>query len=139
MAASIAALVAAGAAAAQDYTINDQVRDLVAGMAADGETLVGRIVLDEIEEGESATHTFVLDPGKAYMVYAACDDDCSDIDMLGEDAGGAWVDEDVEDDDMPILIILPGESGDSLTVTLDMTACDADVCVFGIGLYETEF
>lgn len=139
LAACIAALATAGAAAAQDITINDYVRGLVAGMADAGETLAGSILLEEISEGDSFTHTFTLDPEKSYFVYGACDDDCSDIDMLGEDADGGWVDEDLEEDDMPILIVLPGESGDSLTVTLDMVACETDVCVFGIGLYETEF
>lgn len=139
LAVCIAALATAGAAIAQDVTINDHVRQMVVEMAADGGTLVGQIVLNEIEEGGADTHTFMLDPGKAYMVYAACDDDCFDLDMLGEDADGAWVDEDLAEGDVPILIVMPGASGDSLTVTVEMGACTADVCVYGIGLYETEF
>jgi hypothetical protein len=132
------ALAVAGAAGAQDVTINDGVRQMVGEMAANGEKLVGEIVLNEIEEGESDTRIFMLDPAKAYIVYSACDDDCFDLNLIGEDADGEWVDEDVGSDDVPILLILPGESGDSLTVTVEMDACDAEVCVYGIGLYETE-
>ncbi len=139
LAAGIAAVATAGAAAAQDLTINEYIRGLLADMTDGGSTLVGEIAFNEIEEGESASHTFTLDPAKAYMVYAACDDDCFHLDMLGEDADGAWVDEDLAEDDVPILIVLPGESGDSLTVTVEMAACAADTCVYGIGLYKTEF
>jgi hypothetical protein len=138
LAVCIAALATAGAAAAQGQTINDYVREQIAAMADDGESLVGSVILDEIIEGESTTHTFRLDPEKSYFVYGACDDDCGDIDMVGEDEDGEWVDEDTEDDYKPILIILPGESGDSLTVTLDLVTCDTDICVVGMGLYAAD-
>ncbi len=138
LAASVAALVATGVAVAQDLTINEYVVQMVAERADPGETLVGDIVFDEIEEGESATYTFKLNPRKSYFVYGACDDDCSDIDLFGEDSNGDVVDLDDEDDDIPLLLVLPGESGRSLTVTLDMTACETDVCVYAIGLYEFE-
>jgi hypothetical protein len=138
LAASVAALVATGVAVAQDLTINEYVVQMVAERADPGETLIGDIVFDEIEEGESATYTFKLNPRKSYFVYAACDDDCSDIDLFGEDNDGDVVDLDDEDDDIPLLLVLPGESGRSLTVTLDMAACDTDVCVYAIGLYEFE-
>ena len=138
LAVCIAAQATAGAAIAQDVTINDYVRQMVSEMAANSGPLVGEIILNEIEEGESHTHTFTLDPAKAYMVYSACDDDCFDLDMVGEDADGEWADEDVGSDDVPILIVMPGASGDSLTVTVEMNACAADVCVYGVGLHETE-
>lgn len=138
LAACVAALATAGVAAAQDRTINEYVVSLVAERADPGETLVGDIIFDEIPEGESATYTFKINPRKSYFVYGACDDDCSDIDLFGEDSDGDVVDLDDEDDDIPLLLVLPGESGRSLTVTLDMAACDTDVCVYGIGLYEFE-
>lgn len=138
LAASVVALVAAGVAVAQDLTINEYVVQLVEERADPGETLVGDIIFDEIPEGESATYTFNINPRKSYFVYGACDDDCYDIDLLGEDRDGELVDLDDEDDDIPLLIIMPGETGRSLTVTLDMAGCDTDVCVYGIGLYEVE-
>ena len=138
IAACVAALAPAGVAAAQDLTINEYVVQMVAERADAGETLVGDIVFDEIEEGESASHTFRINPRKSYFVYAACDDDCGDIDLFGENDDGDVVDVDEEDDDIPLLLVLPGESGRSLTVTLDMAACDTDVCVYAIGLYEVE-
>ena len=131
-------MATAGVAAAQDLTINEYVVQMVAERADAGETLVGDIVFDEIEEGESASHTFRINPRKSYFVYAACDDDCGDIDLFGENDDGDVVDVDEEDDDIPLLLVLPGESGRSLTVTLDMAACDTDVCVYAIGLYEVE-
>ena len=138
LAASVAAIVATGVAVAQDLTINEYVVQLVEERADPGETLVGDIIFDEIPEGESATYTFNINPRKSYFVYGACDDDCYDIDLLGEDRDGDLVALDDDDDDIPLLIIMPGETGRSLTVTLDMAGCDTDVCVYGIGLYEVE-
>ncbi len=135
-AAAFVALAATGVANAQGQTINEYVVEMVAERADPGETLVGDIIFDEIPEGESATYTFNINPRKSYFVYGACDDDCYDIDLFGENDDGELVDLDEEDDDIPLLIILPGDSGRKLTVTLDMAGCDTDVCVYGIGLYE---
>lgn len=136
--ASALALAIAGVAVAQDRTINDYVRDLVAGRADPGERLVGDIELSEIGESEYFDVSFTIDPAKTYFVYASCDDDCTDIDMLAVGSNGEEVDGDYEDDAEPLLMILPGEAGDELHVGVDMMACATEVCVIGIGLYEVE-
>lgn len=138
LAAAFIALATTGVANAQEQTINEYVVEMVEERADPGETLVGDIIFDEIPEGESATYTFNINPRKAYFVYGACDDDCYDIDLFGEDRDGELVDLDEEDDDIPLLMVLPGDTGRSLTVTLDMAGCDTDVCVYAIGLYEVE-
>jgi len=132
------ALAAAGVAMAQEQTINAYVTELVESLADDGQTRVGQIRLDEIGEGDSAEFGFDLDPEKSYFVYAACDDDCTDIDMFAFDFDDDIVDFDEEDDDLPFLMIGPGQSGDSMRIQVDMMACDADLCVVGVGLYEIE-
>lgn len=137
-AAAFFALGVTGVANAQGQTINEYVVEMVEERADPGETLVGDIIFDEIPEGESATYTFNINPRKSYFVYGACDDDCSDIDLTGQDSDGELVDFDEEEDDIPLLIIMPGDTGRKLTVTLDMAACETDVCVYGIGLYEVE-
>lgn len=131
-----AAMAVAGLANAQERTIADSVRDMVADRSDEGETLVGEILIGEIAEGDSLDYTFRIDPSKKYWVYGACDDDCSDIDMIVSDAAGLEVDDDIEIDDAPILLIAPGSAGDRITVTIGMATCETDVCVTGVGLYE---
>jgi hypothetical protein len=137
LAAAAAAVLLAGAASAQEQTINDYVRQLVMDSSDPAqEVLVGDIVIAEMGEFGVYEVEFRLDPDKQYYVYAACDDDCGDIDLVGYDADGDEVDSDAEDDPNPLLLVMPGDAGDSLRVELDMELCSADVCVFGIGLYE---
>ena len=131
------ALAGAGPARGQEQTINDYVRQLVMDSSDPAqEVLVGDIVIAEMGEFGVYEVEFRLDPDKQYYLYAACDDDCGDIDLVGYDADGDEVDSDAEDDPNPLLLVMPGDAGDSLRVELDMELCSADVCVFGIGLYE---
>lgn len=132
------ALTGVGMATAQDHqqTINDYVREQIEEVGEEDGTLVDDIALRELAEGEEDTIAFDVDPDKSYWLYAACDDDCSDIDLEARDADGDWLDSDEEADDAPILYFGPGQIGDELRVTVNMAACDADVCVVGVGLYE---
>jgi hypothetical protein len=134
-AAALAAVTAPFAVAQQD-TINDYVRAMVDGFADVDETLVGDIQLEELKIDASTEFVFDIDPEKTYFVYSACDDDCFDIDLYGHDADEELVDADDEDDANPILMILPGQSGDELHVIVELVDCDTETCVVGVGLYE---
>jgi|GEM_PF-926779 len=138
--ASLAAMALAGmgAAVAQTQTIEDYVRGLITENVEPGERLIGRVEIRELEEGDETWLVFNLDEDKSYFVYGACDDDCSDIDLTAEDGDGHQVDSDEQDDDAPVLLISSGEAGDELHVRASMATCEADVCVLGVGLYETE-
>jgi hypothetical protein len=136
------AVVAAGilfpvAATAQEQTVNAYVRTLVEEVVDPAfETLVGEIQLEEIAEFDFYQVEYAIDPAKQYHVYAACDDDCLDIDLIAYGSDDKEIQSDAADDAVPMLIISPYEAGDRLIVELEMSQCDADVCVFGIGLYE---
>ena len=136
------ALVAAGmlfpgAAGAQEQTINTYVRALVEEAVDPAfETLVGEIQLEEIPAFDVYQVAYDIDPAKQYHVYAACDDDCRDIDLTAYGGDEVEIQSDRADDAVPMLIISPYEAGDRLIVELEMLQCAADVCVIGIGLYE---
>ncbi len=133
------AAVTAPFAVAQQDTINDYVRAMVDGFADVDETLVGDIQLEELEIDASAEFVFDIDPEKKYFVYSACDDDCFDIDLYGQDADEDLVDADDEDDDAtPILVVMPGASGDELHVIVELVDCETETCVVGVGLYEAD-
>jgi hypothetical protein len=130
------AAIAAPFALAQQETINDYVRSMVVGFADVDETLVSDIQLEELEIDASTEFVFDIDPEKTYFVYSACDDDCFDIDLYGQDADEELVDADDEDDATPVLMILPGQSGDELHVIVELVDCETETCVVGVGLYE---
>ena len=130
------AAVTAPFAVAQQGTINDYVRAMVDGFADVDETLVGDIQLEELEIDASTEFVFDIDPEKTYFVYSACDEDCFDIDLYGHDADEELVDADDEDDATPILVVMPGASGDELHVIVELVDCETETCVVGVGLYE---
>lgn len=132
------AAVTAPFAVAQQGTINDYVRAMVDGFADVDETLVGDIQLEELEIDASTEFVFDIDPKKTYFVYSACDDDCFDIDLYGHDADEELVDADDEDDATPILVVMPGTSGDELHVIVELVDCETETCVVGVGLYEAD-
>ena len=139
MALGAAALGCCGAAIAQEQTINDYVISLIEDIAEEGtETLVEDIGLTELYAGDSDEFAFDLEPDKSYTVYGACDDDCADIDLVAYNSDGDIVASDEVEDDLPILNIAPGDSGDSIHIEIVMVECETDVCVAGVGLYERD-
>lgn len=65
--------------------------------------------------------------GVNYRVYAACDNDCSDVDMEIYGVDGALVDRDVAPDDTPYVQITPTASGRAY-VRLWIYQCEVEPC-----------
>lgn len=68
-----------------------------------------------------------LRAGENYRIYAACDEDCSDIDMEVYGADGDLVDRDTGGDDTPYVQITPVASGRAY-VRLWVYACENEPC-----------
>jgi hypothetical protein len=135
------ALASALAIAGSGYAIAQQdlhamVKSIITETADDNEKLVGSLRSGELEEGESDDFSIRIDPGQEYAIYSSCDFDCYDLDLAIVDDDGNEIDFDYEDDDVPIVIVEPGESGDTLNIRIDMEGCDEDVCVWAVGVYE---
>ncbi len=131
------ALTGAGVAFAQQ-DLHAIVKSIITEVVDEEEELVGDLKSGELEEGESATIAVQINPRKSYAVYSSCDFDCYDLDMAIVDDDGEDIDSDYEDDDVPIIMVEPGESGRELTIRIDMEGCDEDVCVWAVGVYEQE-
>lgn len=131
-----AALVAgSGAASAQD-DLHSIVKSLITDTVDDDEILVGGLRSGELGENEVQTFTVKIDPMETYIVYGACDFDCYDLDMAILDEDGDEIDADYEDDDVPMIMILPGDAGDRLRIRVDMSGCEEDVCVWAAAVYQ---
>jgi hypothetical protein len=128
--------VVSPAAFAQEQTVSDYVRSLVADYADADETLVDGIAVVELELFDEAEFIFTVNPNKTYYVYGACDDDCYDMDLQAHDEDEIEIDYDAEEGAEPMLIIGPGDAGSELHVIVSLGDCDTDTCVVGFGVYE---
>ncbi|CAN0601106.1 unnamed protein product [Ectocarpus sp. 12 AP-2014] len=79
-----------------------------------------------------------LEPNTEYLIVGVCDGDCSDIDLQIEDDDGDTVGADVEDDDSPVLEFRTSAKSDHYKLTLDMVTCSAEVCFYGIDVFDTD-
>ncbi len=126
----------AGGAGAQE--VDERVLEFTRSFKARSnptETLVGHVVTGELDEDDIEIIEFKLDPTRKYLVYGACDDECSALSLQAQDADGNIVSDDSDEDAIPILQIQVGE-GKLLKVIVSMDACDDEPCTFGIGIYE---
>jgi hypothetical protein len=78
-----------------------------------------------------------LRAGARYFVIGGCDSDCDDLDLraVGRDARTA-LDEDVGDDDVPVLSFTARETGPHL-LTVSMASCKTDLCYFGVRVFSS--
>ncbi|WP_299193408.1 toll/interleukin-1 receptor domain-containing protein [uncultured Erythrobacter sp.] len=84
-----------------------------------------------LRQGEEQRFAVGLNANTSYRLVAECDMDCSDIDMWLYDENGNMIDEDVLEDDYPILDVTPIRSAE-FTVRLQMFACSIEPCGFQI-------
>lgn len=126
----LAALGAPGAVA-QDY--ESQVRGyLESGMGPHAERGYHRDrTIPDITVPLRLQHPYLwsvyLRAGENYRIYAACDNDCSDIDMEIYGADGNLVERDVAADDTPYVQITPAQSGRAY-VRIWVYACENEPC-----------
>jgi len=89
-----------------------------------------KYTIDNLYEDSTQEHPYYFEAGTQYYVVGACDVDCSDIDMWLYDENRDEVDEDVSDDDMPVLIFTPRQSG-IFYVKTKMYECSDTPCSHG--------
>ncbi len=96
----------------------------------DGDPLVGRTA-----PGGAETRTITLRGGTRYGFLAACDEDCSDIDLDLVDPSGAVVAQDRLPDDTPGFEFTPPATG-AYRLVVQMFACRAATCGWGLQVYR---
>ena len=89
---------------------------------------------DWLEDDESDNYYIELSQYYDYKIIAVCDQDCEDIDMKIYDQSGRLLDEDVAEDDVPIVEVTPRANG-RYRVYLKMYDCDVEPCKVGIAVY----
>jgi hypothetical protein len=89
---------------------------------------------DSLDEGESGWFTLTLRADEDYVLFGACDVDCSDVDLWIYDENGNLIDSDVLADDYPIVEVSPRWTGE-FDVRLKMYSCDVEPCRAGLAVY----
>jgi hypothetical protein len=90
--------------------------------------------IGSLRTGATSSHTLQLNAGTSYSLIGVCDNDCSDFDLRLYDPRGREVASDVLTDDTPVVSVSPTVGG-TYTVRAIMTACSAQPCRYGIGVY----
>lgn len=71
--------------------------------------------------------------GQAYAFIGACDNECSNVDLVLEDGAGAAVDSDVLADDYPLVEVIPPADG-VYTLRIQLKSCTMAPCYVGARL-----
>ena len=137
VAASVAALAllgTAGAASAQDASGAALVDAIFGQLEAEFGISPASRATGRLTEGGSTTGTFNVAANAAYIVIGACDEGCSDLDLVVRDSSGNDVGSDFEDDDAP-MVVIPAGSGGRYTFEVQMATCSSN-CHFGVRSYN---
>lgn len=131
------ALLAPITAGAQDAWVR-QVRAQLsrAGQAFEqnGYQLTHRIYTGSLNDDGAEVVELELDVGMEYQIMGACDEDCSDLDLVLYDGRGNVIDSDLLDDDYPVVSVDVVRSG-RFSVRVSMASCSAEPCRYGIGVF----
>jgi hypothetical protein len=126
-------LLAAGPVMADEWS--EQVQGLIEAAAetyiGNGYHYGGYSHEGSLDDGESERLTIRIGAGMETQLIAACDTDCSDIDLTLYDSSGREVDSDVALDDFPIVSTRAGKDA-SYTILVQMVDCDAEPCRYAI-------
>jgi hypothetical protein len=89
---------------------------------------------DLLSQGDSDDYTVTLQGGRAYKLVGVCDNDCTDLDISLYDSDGDLVDQDMLDDDKPVVSV-SGKRGGRYRMNVSMASCSTDICYYSVAVY----
>ncbi len=90
-------------------------------------------VYGSLNDDAKGSHDMTVVGGRDYVLFGACDNDCTDLDLLIYDGDGDLVRRDVATDDRPVLIFTPRNSG-KYRIEVVMATCSDEPCRYGLQL-----
>ena len=88
-----------------------------------------------LNEDETKTMEIRLSSSRSYQIWGVCDGDCSDLDMELVDAYGNTVDEDILEDDRPLINPSNPQSG-PYVLKVKMYECSVEPCLVGVTFFN---
>lgn len=128
----VAGLMLTAAAPGQDV-LDQLVEKTNEFFASKGFSPTGFVSNGALGAGESKTITVNLKGGSGYGVIGICDSDCGDLNFNLIDASGNETDNDVKDDDLPMVVT--ADSG-SYTLKVSMVKCKVAKCRYRVIAYS---
>ena len=135
IASAMASLMLASTSSADQY--DEQVLRYLAGevepYVLNSWELVDSTVDTDLADNAFYTFWAGLEAGSEYIFVGACDNDCSDIDMVVFDTNNQHVVSDFTGDDSPNLRMTAKQSGNH-GVVISMANCKAEPCSIGLAI-----
>lgn len=103
--------------------------------ADDHTTVIGDTLTGRLRPGAEVVLPLDVTGAQAATVLAACDTQCSDLDLRLVTEDGRLVDLDEEDDDQPMVRVERGKP-QKLELRVRMKSCKASSCMFAVVQYE---
>ncbi|WP_371398731.1 hypothetical protein AB6B39_07000 [Algimonas porphyrae] len=109
---------------------------VIQGVAlTEGYEQFGDVAINSMSNSTTDTFVLSLDKGMDYIIVGACDSDCGDIDFRLYDDDGDLIEDDVSDDDVPVVEFSSRRSGEYY-LEIEMFDCTNDPCTYGIMTLE---
>ena len=99
-----------------------------------GRSRVPRTYEGTLAKGASTRITLPLDGGVFYTITGGCDTDCDDLDLKLR-LGSTIVNDDIEPDDSPVVVVL-ARPGATYSLEILMESCSARLCSYTIEIEE---
>lgn len=90
-------------------------------------------VFGSLNDDAKSSHDMTVVADREYVLFGACDNDCTDLDLLIYDGSGSLVRRDVATDDRPVLVFTPSKSG-KYRIDVVMATCSDEPCRYGLQL-----
>ncbi|HEX2091542.1 MAG TPA: hypothetical protein VHG28_04030 [Longimicrobiaceae bacterium] len=106
------------------------------GFAADASVFNRDVQIGALAQGATSMVELNLTAGARYFIAAACDEDCSDLDLRIFPADNATaLAEDTGEDDYPMVTFTAPTTGRYM-LAVDMAKCTGSVCYYGYRVFR---
>lgn len=119
-------------APAEFQTLISKYLETHAGQMAEGWRLMPGVpdVITSLQAGGEHQWQVFLRGGQRYAIIGACDNECSDVDLIVMDGAGGHAGSDVLEDDYPLVSLQPAADG-LYTVRIVLNTCTVAPCYVG--------
>jgi hypothetical protein len=133
---SRAATTSSSGSGTSQYT--RQVQGYLANIASAAEKqgfrrVVAGPVFGTLDDDAKASHEMTVVSGVDYVLFGACDNDCTDVDLIVYDQNGQLVKRDILADDKPVVMFTAARSA-KYRVEVVMAVCRTEPCRYGLQL-----
>jgi hypothetical protein len=95
--------------------------------------VVGGPVFGSLDDDEKSSHEMTVVAGVDYVLFGACDNDCTDVDLLVYDQNNRLVKRDILADDKPVVMFTAARSA-KYRIEVVMAVCSTEPCRYGLQL-----